>query len=406
MALVHRLCAASPPAPGVDRPDPRPAGSGPDTRGSIRGGGEHRRAGPGRGGGGGRPVRRRVRPSRVGNGGDPLSPRLAAALGRFNEALVAAGEAPDTAEMGLILLGNRSSGLDFLGRPAEADRAVAESLVAAERVGNPVQLAAQRMQAAEVYFERGRWDDALAEMNAAAELPLSVDRRLSLRGMTTLIAVYRDDRAMAAEQLRDLEDLPLTTAQVRYYAERLRIAGALAVERDGLPAQALARLRAISDPDSPTVRRANPRAKPAVAARRGTRSWPWASFRWPKRPPRPASPPRTNSYGRAARTYTDLGGVWALMRADARLRRWAFVAVCAACAADPVPVGKRSPRLRSRSPSWWAPGSPIPISPRRCSCPVPTVQTHVSHILAKLGAHSRIDIARQAPGPPGNLAKS
>ena len=43
---------------------------------------------------------------------------LAAALERFNEALVAAGEAPDTAEIRLILLGNRAGGSTlWAGRP-------------------------------------------------------------------------------------------------------------------------------------------------------------------------------------------------------------------------------------------------------------------------------------------------
>ena len=136
---------------------------------------------------------------------------VAAALERIDEALVAVGDRPDTAALRLILLGNRAENLDALGRPAEADRAVAEMLVAAERLGNPPRLAGAREHAGEVYFNRGRWDDALAELNAATEQPLSADHRLALRGIVTLIAVYRDDRATSAEQLRDVEDLPLPT---------------------------------------------------------------------------------------------------------------------------------------------------------------------------------------------------
>ena len=73
---------------------------------------------------------------------------LPAALDRVDDALIAVGGlGPDTAELRMVLLGNRVVGLDTLGRRAEADRAVAEMLLAAERLGHPVALAVARQAA-------------------------------------------------------------------------------------------------------------------------------------------------------------------------------------------------------------------------------------------------------------------
>ena len=319
------------------------------------------------------------------------------------------------------------------------------------------------MQAAETYFLRGRWDDALAELNAAAELPLSVDRRLSLRGMTTLIAVYRDDRATVAEQLRDLEDLPLTTAQARYYAERLRIAGALAAERDGQPAQALARLRAIFDPDS-TLRFAEltPEQSPqwlpdvvrlalavgelpvaqaatqACIAAADQQRLPFvdacaqhcrglltadptllhaaadifAKVDYPLfgaqalenaavvHAERGEASAAKEAYGRAAHTYTELGAAWDLMRADARLRPLGIRRGVRGARRRPSTGWEALTPAESKIAELVGAGQSNPDIAAALFLSRSTVQTHVSHILAKLGAHSRIEIARQVPPAP------
>ena len=174
---------------------------------------------------------------------------LEVGLERMNEALLVLGDSPDTAELRLTALGNRSGLLGSIGQPAEAEYVIGETLLLAERIGNPVLLAGARLHAAELYFAWGRWDDALAELTAIAEPSLDVDRRLGLRGHMTLIALCRDDVQTLAEQLRDVEDLALTDRS-RYYAGNLRIAWALTAERHGQPAQALARLLAVFDPDS------------------------------------------------------------------------------------------------------------------------------------------------------------
>ena len=389
---------------------------------------------------------------------------VAAALERIDEALVAVGDRPDTAALRLILLGNRAENLDALGRPAEADRAVAEMLVAAERLGNPPRLAGAREHAGEVYFKRGRWDDALAELNAATEQPLSADHRLALRGIVTLIAVHRDDRATSAEQLRDVEDLPLTTDRARYYSDYLRIAGAFAAERDGQPALALARLLAVSDPDSTLrfaelppedgplwlpdvvrlalamsdrpVAQAATQACTAAAQRQRWRpnihaftqhcrglltadptllhaaAGTFAEVRYPLfgaqalenaavlHAERGDATAARAAYRRAVDTYTELGAAWDLMRADARLRPLGIRRGVRGARRRPATGWEALTPAESKIAELVAAGQSNPDIAAALYLSRATVQTHVSHILAKVGAHSRVEIARHALAAP------
>jgi hypothetical protein len=50
-------------------------------------------------------------------------------------------------------------------------------------------------------FAQGRWDEALAEVQAGLELPDPFDIGRHLRGVAALIAVHRGDRAALASLL-------------------------------------------------------------------------------------------------------------------------------------------------------------------------------------------------------------
>ncbi|PBC69624.1 tetratricopeptide repeat protein [Streptomyces sp. TLI_235] len=106
----------------------------------------------------------------------------------------------------------------------------------------------------------------------------------------------------------------------------------------------------------------------------------------------------------AVSAYTDMGAVWDVRRADARVRPFG------------VRRGVRGPRPRASF--GWASLSPTELRVARLVAEGKsnpqiagnlllsrrTVQTHVSHILAKLGAHSRVEIATEAlhhPEPGG-----
>ena len=102
------------------------------------------------------------------------------------------------------------------------------------------------------------------------------------------------------------------------------------------------------------------------------------------------------AYVAAVDVYSRLGAAWDVRRADSRLR--------------PLGVrrGTRGPRRRPAT-GWQAltptelrvaelvaAGRSNPDIAAELLLSRRTVQGHVSHILAKLGAHSRIDIAREA----------
>ncbi len=103
------------------------------------------------------------------------------------------------------------------------------------------------------------------------------------------------------------------------------------------------------------------------------------------------------AYLEATEIYGRLGADWDLRRAGARLR----------------PFGvrtRRSPSRRDGPTSGWAALSPAEariaglVADGRSNPDIAaellvsrrTIETHVSHILAKIGARSRVDIARQA----------
>src|SRR5207244_3239887 len=85
-----------------------------------------------------------------------------------DQALALIGNDPQAADLRVLLLSNRVYLTMHLDRPAEAEQVLVELLQAAEQFGAPVRLATSRMAAATQWFEYGRWDDAVAEMESLA----------------------------------------------------------------------------------------------------------------------------------------------------------------------------------------------------------------------------------------------
>jgi DNA-binding NarL/FixJ family response regulator len=103
------------------------------------------------------------------------------------------------------------------------------------------------------------------------------------------------------------------------------------------------------------------------------------------------------AYAEAIEHYTALGADWDALRADTRLRRYGI---------------RRQRRRRQRPATGWdaltpaelrvaylvADGLANPDVAARLFLSRGTVEVHVSRILAKLGARSRVEIARAAAG--------
>ena len=388
------------------------------------------------------------------------------ALAVLERGLAAIGQDLETADLRLLLLHNRLSALANLDRLVEAEAAVTETVDAAERSGSPARLAAVRIGAAETYYGLGRWDDALAQLEMAVDPPdLLAVYRIMLHGLWALIAGHRDDLPAAEAQLSALGDTPIRPGVDFGHGEYLAMARAVLAERRGRRAEALGQLRSLVEhPDTGMLveqhewlpdlvrlalalndtraARAAATTAAARAARTPTPSQSAAAQRCRglldadpallrdsaeayRRVRRPLQLAQTledmavllaggedraaarGAYVEATEIYRRLGADWDLRRADARLRAFGI-------------RSRRSPSRRDAPTSGWAALSPAEariarlVADGRSNPDIAaelllsrsTIETHVSHILTKLGARSRVDIARQAAAQPASASSA
>ena len=373
------------------------------------------------------------------------------ALAAAERGLAALGDDPQTADLRLLLLNNRMVMLGTLDRMAEATAAARELLVEADTWAAPSRLAAVRCGTAQHYYHAGMWDDALAELEAVvdASLPAAPLILLLLHGIWALVAGHRDDRTTAEAHLRAAADQPSPPGPTATMAQGLVMARALLAERSGRPDAALATLTVMLDAGRPeelndrllwlpdAVRLALAVDDPETASRAAAASVADATaeplpsrtaaaehcaglldadpsrllaaadtYRGVGRPVQLAQaledaavmlaghgdvPAARAAYAEAAGIYHGLGAEWDLLRAETRLRPyhirrsgtrrrpatgWDALTSTELTVARLVGTGRSNPDIAAE----------LFLSRR-------TVETHVSHILAKLGARSRIEIA-------------
>jgi DNA-binding CsgD family transcriptional regulator len=367
-----------------------------------------------------------------------------------DRALAVLGDDPDCTDLRLLHLANRLYSLSILDRMAEAEETLVTLLELAEGFGD-ARLASLHHPAATLHFFRGRWDDALAELDAISDVPEDAAVTGMVHGLAALIAARRDDREAAAAHLAAVADEPLDNPRARANGLPLLTARAVTAERDGDPAAALAVLRPLLDDewaqserhlllpelarlavgldDLDTARRAlavcetlaaaDPTASrraavdrcrgqldgdpdPVLAAAAHYRAvgrvaelataLEDAAVLLARRGDERAA--RT-AFGEAGEIYAKLGALWDQRRADARIRRHG------------IRRGTRGPRNRPRygwealSPTELmiadlvAKGASNPDIAAELLLSRRTVQSHVSHILQKLNVRSRVEIARE-----------
>ena len=377
-------------------------------------------------------------------------------LDTIERALTVIGNDPETADLRLLLMTNRLTSLSRLGRDIDAD--ARELLALAERVGT-ARTGTVRLAFCQYLFDVGRWDDALAELGPLFEPGANIAEldMLACRGLAAMIAVCRDDQAGLDRHMVAAGRLPDLLGNNIYIADLTRVR-ALAAERAGRPADAAGILASAADPDfamdleqrvrwlSDLVRCAlaagDLRTARAAAHRceeetRGLQVAPRviAAARQCRglvdSTPEPLVEAVTNcramahpldlahaledlavvqgsrgalALGRAALReavdiYTSLGADWDVIRADARTR----------------PYGVRRRRQGNRRPdTGWealtptetkiaylvAEGLSNPDIGARLLISWRTARFHVSSIMAKLGVHSRIEVAREAARHP------
>ncbi|MFL6121278.1 AAA family ATPase [Actinophytocola sp.] len=141
--------------------------------------------------------------------------------------------------------------LTELGRFAEADETLEAGMRFCARTGSPL-MAMYHATRATLRFLQGRWDDALAEIRAGQEIPdpLMV-AAVPLDGMTAVIGIHRNDRAVISATNAWPEEVPPSMAFAVFWNKWAR---ALAAEAEGDPQRAFDLLFTYWDRECPLPR--------------------------------------------------------------------------------------------------------------------------------------------------------
>jgi DNA-binding CsgD family transcriptional regulator/tetratricopeptide (TPR) repeat protein len=382
-----------------------------------------------------------------------LRPDHAARLEYIDQALEAIGDDPEGTDLRLLLLSNRPAALVNLDRQPEAIVTSQHALILAEKAGTP-RTRMIRTALAYLYFEAGRWDDAIAELELVVDLPGPEYHELIVHGLFALIAGHRGDRETAEEHLAAVRSQQFSDAAHWSNSYGLIQAQALLAEQAGEPAPAAAILAQLADAEPapglggiyqmmPALARialasgdrARAEAAAAIAARKaqdeplsikvavadmcrglvtGDPAPLLTAAEYFERTGRVLDqalaledaaalsaargdlPAARQALSVAVGLFEGMGADWDIQRASARLR----------------PYGIRRPRSsdRSRPATGWAALTPTEtkvarlVAEGRSNPDIAaelflsrnTVQTHVSRILAKLGVRSRAELIREA----------
>jgi DNA-binding CsgD family transcriptional regulator len=373
----------------------------------------------------------------------------------IDRALAVIGTDPQLVDLRLLLHSNQISALCNLDRFEDCAATLRTARALAERTGTP-RLASYVLLASELAHQQAKWDDALAELDAFADPAYQAylpHLPVLIHGIAALIAGHRDDQQAAARHLNalteDLASVPYQTNNIGY----LLMARAVSAERAGRPNEATATLKVLLDPgyevlddrssllpalvrlaldagDVPTARQAaatsaaESRGRP-VARAVAAGNWCRGLLESDPAPVMAAANYYRNA-GRqlelgnaledgavllakggnleAARTalidavsvYADLGAAWDSRRALARLRPLGIRPGVRGARRRPQTGWEALTETEKRVAELVTAGKSNPDIAAELFLSRNTVQTHVSHILTKLGARSRVDIAREA----------
>jgi DNA-binding CsgD family transcriptional regulator len=368
----------------------------------------------------------------------------------FDRALAAVADEPRLADLRLLLGINRAVALAVMDHMDEAIEQALTAREAAARSGSGLRLAAAQSSAGEVFFDAGRWDEALEAVLALPDEVKNVGNACNDHGTAALIHLHRGDLPETARhmgiavRLHDLVGARLVAS--------FACAHALLAEHEGRTGDALAHLTEgitgdrefdeVEDLLPDAIRLAHDTGDSAVQAKAlGLAEFLWSQADVPHRAGtvhfgnglrgrdptllrraaeryRAARRPlleamalgaaavaaaeaddraeARSAFSDAADIYERLGATWDLARLQNRM--WAHGI-------------RRAPRVRHRTARHgWESLTPtetkvVDLVVRGMSNPQiaeelylspRTVGTHVSHILAKLNLNSRTDLVREA----------
>jgi DNA-binding CsgD family transcriptional regulator len=378
----------------------------------------------------------------------------AATLEQADRALAVMGDDPLATDLRVLVLANKVSMLGDMDRWAEATAQAHETLTLAEQAGTP-RVGNARYALGHQYFLGGQWDDALAELAPIAGMPVPDYLELLVYGLIAMIAGHRDDWQMAGDYLRRLPEEPVNHAATWSNVHHVLLARSMAAERAGRPDEAAHVLAeaALNDEISgaipgrilllpPLVRLSLAAGDTAAAARAAAAAREEADrdplgfkvaiagqcgglvagdaaavlatakyYEAAGRVPEQAAALEDAAQLMAGRTdvtsarqalasalelYRRLGAVWDIGRASARLRQYGVRRAQVSAQRRPQTGWAALTPTETKVASLVAEGQSNPDIAAHLFLSRNTVQTHVSHILTKLGARSRTEIVRVA----------
>ncbi len=378
---------------------------------------------------------------------------LVGMLDLTSRGLAVIGTDPRATDLRLLMLANRVSVLGELDRQPEAVETAREALVLAEQAGTP-RLATIRSALADQYHSLGQWDDALAELDPAVGLPGPNYLPLLVHGLIALIAAHRADWETAEDHLSGLpgrSGIPAAAVANVHHALMARallaeragdygaVAGILSIAIDHDLAEAmtgrLILLPALARAALELADEVTLAAAVAAAQEEADRGQQRVSIAIADQcrglmtgDPAPvlAAAHYFNAAGRmldhglaledaavlaarrkdaasarqalaaAVAAYQVLGAEWDIQRATARLRPFAVRPRRAAYQIRPVSGWGALTPTEVKVAGLIAGGRSNPDIAAELFLSRNTVQTHVSHILTKLGAQSRVEIVAEA----------
>ncbi|MFD9541358.1 ATP-binding protein [Streptomyces sp. NPDC060022] len=378
------------------------------------------------------------------------------ALDAVEQAITVLGDAPEFIDPSFVMRSLRIRLLMVLDRYDDAAEEVAHVRACSGRAA-PARVAMVTVVVAELAFQTGRWDDCVTELNAVEDMSEQRFMPVLVFGLRALVAVLRSRPRDARVQLARAARRTLDRRGPRSNEGYLLMARALLAEREGDPERGLSilaselgeasaidsarplwlpllvrlalalgnreaaeRAGAVVERELATDSRGVLRAvhlhcqgllgsepEMLVAAAEVYRS---SGRRLPMALAlddaalllaRSGIEVRCRALAReAAACYHELGAAWLLTRLDSGLREYGIRRGGASSSRRPVsgwgsltPTEQRIARLAAEGLTNPDIADQL-LSSRR------TVQTHVSHILAKLGLHSRNEIARVSAANP------
>jgi DNA-binding CsgD family transcriptional regulator len=377
--------------------------------------------------------------------------KAAQALPLFDRALAVTEADPALTDLRILLLINQAVTLSGLDHYDDAFAAATQARLLAEQAGTIIRLGQAHCVLAQLFYETGRWDDALAEAQAVHEDLQEPGCACCNLGIAAVICFHRGESGAArghlaaavphaerignrviaslalarsldceqanelpkalvqlaagfasnAEELEEIEDLlpdavrlATVTGDLDTAEELAGRAESLAAESDIPRRQASARYcRGLVDRDAAQLMRAADQYSAAARPLLSAQALEAAAGRFVDGDDRDAA---RGAFTRALDLYNSLGAVTDVARLQATFRAYG------------IRRGPQSKHVRSRS--GWDSLTPMetkiaalverglsnPDIASRLFLSRRTVATHVSHILKKLNVQSRTDVAREA----------